>query len=399
LLIAHLSDSHLGYRQYGLIERERDLYLCFEEAIDRALEEHVDAVIHSGDLFHSPNPPPQAYRSALRALKKLRQRGIPFLYVMGQHDKPKMQAMAPLTVLEDMELLIHVVERPYINGDYSVIGIDYARKQLIKSKLQEVKPLTKKSVLAMHVLLKEVSPLGDISIYEVPRGFCYYALGDYHIFKSFNVHGSIAVYPGSSEVISLNDLTDAGKGFCIVDLSSDEAKVHFQKLERVRPRIVAEVEFERVKDFYSKILSQTSSMSLKPIIHLTIRGIGIKRKDLEKIKEELSKISLRTFISIEEEDVSLVTHAGKTSFSSIEEVIQSSISNISDIVIELYKAFRAGNLHSELERLLKTDEWTKWAEQPKAGAQQPRPSKPIDTSTKPKSTTILGWLKHDNREA
>ena len=398
-MIAHLSDSHLGYRQYGLIERERDLYLCFEEAIDRALEEHVDAVVHSGDLFHSPNPPPQAYRSALRALRKLRQRGIPFLYVMGQHDKPKVQAMAPLTVLEDMELLIHVAEKPYVNGDFSVIGIDYARKQLIKSKLQEVRPLTKKSVLAMHVLLKEVSPLGDISIHEMPKGFCYYALGDYHIFKSFKVHGSIAVYPGSSEVISLNDLTNAGKGFCIVDLSSDEAKVYFQKLENVRPRIVAEVELEKVKDFSSKILSQASSMSLKPIIHLTIRGVGVKRKDLDRIKEELSKVSLRTFISIEEEGISLTTHTSRASFSSIEEVIQASISNISGVVIELYKAFRAGNLHSELERLLKTDEWVKWAEQPKAEVQQPKPSKPIDTSTKPKSSTLLGWLKHDNREA
>ena len=405
MLIAHLSDSHLGYRQYGLVEREKDLYSCFEEAIDRALEEHVDVIIHSGDLFHSPNPPPQAYRSALRALKKLRDRGVPFLYIMGQHDKPKTQAVAPLTVLQDMDLLIHVSERPYVSGDFSVIGVDYARKQVVKSKLQALKPLTKKSILVAHILLKEVSSLGDLSINEMPRGFFYYALGDYHIFKTLKVHGAVAAYPGSSEVISLNDLTDQGKGFCIVDISGDEARVDFQKLENVRPRIVVEAEIDRVHEVCSKILSQASSMSLKPIIHLTVKGSGIKRKDLDRIKDELSKVSLRVFVSFEEEGLSIPSARRDDQNGDIEEIIKKSLPGMGELLIGLYRAFRIGGLHSELERLLKTDEWIKWPEQVKASqpkvevkTEAPKPSKPIETA-KPKSSTLLGWLKYDNREA
>lgn len=398
MLIAHLSDNHLGYRQYGLLEREKDLYSCFEEAVAKAIEEHVDMVIHSGDLFHSPNPPPQAYRSALRALKELKQRGIPFLYVMGQHDRPKTQALAPASILEDMDLLIHVSEKHYGSGDYSVVGLDYARKQILKEKLGLLKPLAKKNIILMHVLLKEVSPLGDVSIQELPKGFTYYALGDYHVFKTFNVHGSVAAYPGSSEVISLNDLTNVGKGFCLVDLSSDEVKVEFQKLDNVRPRIVAEVEFNDIKGFVTKLLSQADTMKLKPLIHLTVKGVGIKRRDLDKVKEELSKISLRTFISVEEEGIELPSVA-RASFSGVEEVIHALFPEVGDTIIELYRAFKLGTLHSELERLLRTEEWKKLLPQQYKAEVSSKPSKPIHSSTKTKDSTILGWLKHDNREA
>ena|GEM_PF-892573 len=408
MLLAHLSDSHLGYRQYGLVERERDIYSCFEEAIDRAIEEHVDIVVHSGDLFHSPSPPPQAYRSAIRSLKKLKRRGIPFVYVMGQHDKPKTQALAPLTVLEDMELLHHAGDKPYVAGDYSVVGLDYSRRQLLVERLQSIKPVTKKSILALHVLLKEVSPLGDISASELPKGFIYYALGDYHLFKEIKVHGSLAVYPGSSEVISLNDLSSLGKGFCIVDLSGDEAIVHFQRLDGVRPRIVVKADLESVDDVAKRVVSQASAMKLKPIVHLTVRGVNIKCRDVERVKEEISKVSLRVFVTLEDvEAISL--QPVRATASSVEETIKAAIPGMSDVVSELYKAYRSGGLHSELERLFNSDVWINWADTVKAGAVkaeavQQKPPRGVEDQAKPsqvkaRSSTLLGWIKRDDREA
>ena len=50
---AHLSDTHLGYRQFGLNEREKDFYEVFELIIDKIIEENVDFVIHSGDFCNS----------------------------------------------------------------------------------------------------------------------------------------------------------------------------------------------------------------------------------------------------------------------------------------------------------------------------------------------------------
>jgi len=57
---AHLADSHLGYRQYGLLERENDFYEVFDKTIDKIIESDVDFVIHSGDLFEIAKPSPEA---------------------------------------------------------------------------------------------------------------------------------------------------------------------------------------------------------------------------------------------------------------------------------------------------------------------------------------------------
>ncbi|KXA90814.1 hypothetical protein AKJ57_03610 [candidate division MSBL1 archaeon SCGC-AAA259A05] len=52
----HLSDTHLGYRQYGLDERFEDWSKATKQVIDYAVDHDVDAVIHSGDLFNSAKP-------------------------------------------------------------------------------------------------------------------------------------------------------------------------------------------------------------------------------------------------------------------------------------------------------------------------------------------------------
>ena len=50
--IAHLADLHLGYRRYGMIERENDICEAFEEAIDKIIVEHAKIVIISSDLIN-----------------------------------------------------------------------------------------------------------------------------------------------------------------------------------------------------------------------------------------------------------------------------------------------------------------------------------------------------------
>ncbi|TLY03160.1 MAG: hypothetical protein E6K92_04970 [Thaumarchaeota archaeon] len=56
MLISHISDLHLGYAQFGLEEREEDVYQIFHEAIDTSIKEGVSLVILAGDLFHNPRP-------------------------------------------------------------------------------------------------------------------------------------------------------------------------------------------------------------------------------------------------------------------------------------------------------------------------------------------------------
>ena len=42
MLFSHISDTHLGLQQYGLEEREQDIYDSFNQAIDISIKDHGD---------------------------------------------------------------------------------------------------------------------------------------------------------------------------------------------------------------------------------------------------------------------------------------------------------------------------------------------------------------------
>ena len=55
--IVHISDTHLGHRQYGSDVRRQDFIEGFAAGVERAIEHDADAMIHTGDLFHRRTPP------------------------------------------------------------------------------------------------------------------------------------------------------------------------------------------------------------------------------------------------------------------------------------------------------------------------------------------------------
>ena len=96
---AHLADTHLGYRQFGLLEREKDFYEVFDKIIDKIIEEKVDFVIHSGDLFDSARPSPSALLAFQKGLLKLKGAGIPIYAIAGNHDVVNRNGAIPPQVL------------------------------------------------------------------------------------------------------------------------------------------------------------------------------------------------------------------------------------------------------------------------------------------------------------
>ena len=76
--LVHLSDLHLGYRQYqrftpgGVNQREADVAATFRTAIDRIIALRPDAIIVAGDIFHSVRPTNQAILHAFLQFTRLR---------------------------------------------------------------------------------------------------------------------------------------------------------------------------------------------------------------------------------------------------------------------------------------------------------------------------------------
>lgn len=83
---AHIADIHLGYAQYGLDQREKDILASFVNVVDRIIERDVDFVILAGDLFHSKDVDADTLDAAESQLSRLVEAGIEVIAVEGNHD-------------------------------------------------------------------------------------------------------------------------------------------------------------------------------------------------------------------------------------------------------------------------------------------------------------------------
>ena len=77
---AHLADCHLGAWRNEKLNSIG--YAAFEAAINRIIDEKVDFVIISGDLFDVSNPKVDVIDLAVKELRKLKDNGIPLYGVM-----------------------------------------------------------------------------------------------------------------------------------------------------------------------------------------------------------------------------------------------------------------------------------------------------------------------------
>jgi len=81
---AHIADCHLGAQKYPKM-KELEL-LAFTKCLDKCIENKVDFIIISGDLFHSNLPDMGVVREAIKKLKELQDNNIPVYVNYGSHD-------------------------------------------------------------------------------------------------------------------------------------------------------------------------------------------------------------------------------------------------------------------------------------------------------------------------
>jgi len=314
MLIAHLADTHLGYRQYGLEEREKDLYDTFREIIDKILEEHVDIVIHSGDLFHMPRPPIRALRVVQQEFSRLKDKGIQIIVVPGSHDLLRRRGITPLVLYDYLNVKMLWRRNPIVViNNIFIGGLEYIPKfyvNILKEYLIKLSTQAKnyeKRILVLHQGIDIAIPIAfELRLADLPKEYNYYAFG--HIHKSFNIKygDGILAYPGSTDILEVNEILDyekGGKGFFIVDLSSDTPTLHEIKLETIRPQYKLNIEAKQVSILRQKLLEKLKSCDKPPIFHIGIKG-KISRHLLENELKDIKARSLLVRYSIHPETIS-----------------------------------------------------------------------------------------------
>lgn len=239
--IVHVADTHLGLSAFNRVDpetgmnlREQLIYDNFLAAIDQIIGMRPDALVHAGDLFHQVKPKTRAYTTALDALCRLQDAGIPMLVVAGNHSMAKTRYTAsPFEVLERGGYRVDDLYVAHHNR-YRRVELDDTVFHLIPNMLRpegyraafdgiEFSPGT--NVLVTHGLASNLREkrLHTVAEHEldatiISDRFDYIALGHFH--------GQVQVadnawYSGSLEYCNYGEIGDT-KGGLAVDLSNGE---------------------------------------------------------------------------------------------------------------------------------------------------------------------------------
>ena len=219
--LVHLSDLHLGFRQYqrqtpaGINQREADVASAFARAVDRTIELQPDAVVIAGDVFHTVRPTNPAILHAFSQFSRLKAAlpTTPVVVVAGNHDTPRSTETGCILRLF-RPLGVDVVDGEPQRLSYPELGLSVLAVPDVpggpRIKL-EPDPAARHNVLLLHGEVEGMLPAHAATVdragVEITReelglpSWSYVALGHYHVHREIAPN---AYYSGSVEYTSAN---------------------------------------------------------------------------------------------------------------------------------------------------------------------------------------------------
>jgi hypothetical protein len=250
--LVHLSDLHLGYRQYqrltpgGVNQREADVAATFRAAIDHLIRLAPDLVVIAGDVFHSVRPTNQAILHAFMQFSRLARElpGVEIVLVAGNHDTPRSSDSGGILQLFS-QLGLHVVDREARRLSFPRLGVSVLGVPDVRGLPRPALAPDADAQFNVMVLHGEVQGMIPARIANADRAaleisteelsasrWDYVALGHYHVCREIAPN---AFYSGSIDYTSANtwgelheerDAGLPGKGFIERDLASGMHTFH-----------------------------------------------------------------------------------------------------------------------------------------------------------------------------
>lgn len=249
--LVHLSDLHLGFRQFqrvtpsGKNQREADVAQSFTRAIDKIIALAPELVLIGGDVFHTVRPTNPAILHAFRQFSRLRT-ALPnaiVVIVAGNHDMPRSsETTCILRLFEPLNFHIVDVEPRRLHfpeHDLSILAVP----DLLPGSVDLSPDLSVgRNVLLLHGEVEGALPAGaredERASMAIPAStvaherWSYVALGHYHVYRKV---GPNAFYCGSLDYTSTNAWGEyaeeraaklPGKGLIERDLASGKQTFH-----------------------------------------------------------------------------------------------------------------------------------------------------------------------------
>lgn len=283
MILAHLSDLHLGFRAYGRIQngadmRERDVAAAFERAITEIVQLAPDIVIVAGDVFDRPDPPASAVVALARGLETLRM-SLPETHVLmvpGPRDTPRRSAdpgaLAVLATFPNVHAATGLTESIYIERlSLHACLVPHRAVRRPDPPMPDPDPRRRWNVLVLHA---EAARAGRDGIRVDPAEWDYVALGGEH--RRTKLAEGIR-YPGSLERVALDPWDEAAdeKGFLTVDLESGRSTfhaIHGRPVVALAPVKIPTSDPEGVRRKVREVMREVPGGITDKIVRLQLRG-------------------------------------------------------------------------------------------------------------------------------
>jgi DNA repair protein SbcD/Mre11 len=247
----HCSDLHIDSPFKGLSSVEQPLaellrkstYQAFQNIIELALKEEVEAVLIAGDIYDGSDKSLEAQLKFRRGLQKLSDAGIYTFIVHGNHDPldswsasldwPERVHVFSGNQVESLPIKKNGVVQAYIHG------ISYLKRE-VRENLAQKFARSSDDGFAIGLLHSNVGNQSGHDNYApcsiddlIAGGMDYWALGHIHRFQVLRESNPAVVYSGNTQARHIREAGE--KGCCLVTLNENATPlIQFISIDTVR---------------------------------------------------------------------------------------------------------------------------------------------------------------------
>jgi len=239
---AHLADCHIGsWREPKL---KNSAVKAFIKAMNLCIDEKVDFILISGDLFNTSIPSMDSLKQTVEKLKELKDKKIPVYIIAGSHDfSPSGKTM--LDILEKAGLFINVSNAEVIDEKLKlkftidkktgakITGLPGKKgslekgyyKNLLKENLEKEEGY---KIFMFHSALTEFKPeelknMDSHPLSLLPKNFDYYAGGHVHYrFNKKEEYYGLIAFPGPLFPTNFKEIEDLERGSLYIATVEDK---------------------------------------------------------------------------------------------------------------------------------------------------------------------------------
>lgn len=291
----HIADVHLDSPFLGLSFLPSELFgqiknaiqLSFEKAVNFAIDNDVDLVLLAGDTFDSIHPTPQSKIFFANQIKRLVDRQIQVVMVLGNHDYSQIDDLllnesSYFKIIGSNEQIEQVDFMTKSQYKYRVVGFSYQHNHITEDIIAKYPPKSTSiyTIGLAHAGMKQSSVdqnnYAPFTLNEVKDlNYDYFALGHIHLRQVLSQEPWI-VYSGNLQGRHVNEKDAKGFYFGQVDEQSQNTQLQFIDVSPIvwqTVDLILDEPFKSTTKLCAKIQNLLADNNLRPTL-FTVNIIG-----------------------------------------------------------------------------------------------------------------------------